>query len=554
MTNLKYLNSRRYALGIFLSALVSTLQPIHATWQPAEIVSNPAIQISHLNGPTLSVNPQGNAIAVWTDEGTSTFPNESAITSSFYTRGIGWSAPQVISSLALNPFDKPLYTAQGDHDVRMNSSNYAVVAWEGEYSDEPFPSVIFGTVRQSNGAWGPVEILSEFNEDFLGKNPNVSVNDAGTAAVAYRKQDTAPDSPPEYTMVTTLPLGGTWSTPISISSAPEEAKGEGNSKPDIAINSSGDLVVVWYRRFPSNIYGIDAATYNAATGTWSSSVTLDSIQGDNFGENPKCAIDEKGNAVAIWLNYENGTIRTAFFTKGSGWGPTLNLGNNATDGPTVVMDPAGNATAIWPGNALTRVIFSAYKPINGVWGAPEIISTGAANEVRPFQSQEPLAVSKQGNVIAVWNSDNGILYSAYRLFNQPWQDPEIVFSLPNQVLYESVGLASCGFAVALWDHSSTDTVRAAVNENILTPFNTSHRTCRQTFASQRILLNILNWNTSSKCCIRKFNIYCNGKLIGHAPSRGPNQFIYTKDCKLNCNYTITSINIWGFESDPVPFN
>lgn len=540
---------------------ILSISSLHATWQPPVVLSNPAISVSGLNGPTLSVNPQGNAVAVWADASSPLYPNDSAIVSSFYTRGIGWSPKQYISSLAPGFGQRSFYVNQEDADVQMNSSNYAIAAWEGNVSDDNIDSVIIATVRQSNGTWEPVQVLTEPTLRVLNKNPNVAVNEAGTSVVAYRTNNGA-STPTEQTMVTILPFGGSWTTPLSVSSIPEESKGEGNAKPDVDINEAGDIVVVWLRQISTNFYGIDAATYNAATATWSPSVTLDSNFGvSTFNENPKTSIAENGNAVAIWRN--GSLINTSSFTPGIGWSPITTLDNSGLADPEVILDAAGNATATWTHSTDLNVlgspsqIYSAYKPVGGVWGSSEIISTGDTNTVAPFQSQEQLAVDLNGNVIAIWKSGTGSLSSAFRLFNQPWQAPEIVNnSTITGVNYESVGLASCGFAVALWQDrnaiSDSNSVLAAVNENLLTPFNTSITLCTQRFASQKALLNILNWSFTDGCLFQ-FNIYCNGVLVGTVPADAPYQFVYPQNCKTTCNYTITSVNIFGFESDPVPF-
>jgi hypothetical protein len=225
------------------------------------------------------------------------------------------------------------------------------------------------------------------------------------------------------------------------------------------------------------------------------------------------------------------------------------------------MDAQGNATAMWEHITFVdpeynREIYSAYKPIGGTWGPPEVISNGVSNFVRPFQSQETLAVNLKGDVIAIWHVENSTLMSAFHEFNQPWQAPDVVFSSEDQAFYESIGLASCGFAVALWSNGGDDTVMAAINENLLNlaPTNLSLTRCRQNFATQSTFISILTWASSCECCILKFNIYCNGRLIGSVPATGPYRFENPKNCNTQCNYTITSVSIFGIESDPVSFH
>ena len=542
------MKSKIFALGLFFGALVSP--GLSAIWQPAETVSNPAQPISNLGGPVLSVNVQGNAIAVWTDNDNPVWPEEKVISSNFYLRGIGWEGPRIISSLAANQFDKPLYTGQGDPDVAMNSSNYAVVVWEGEYSEEPnFPQVIISTVRQSNGVWGPVQLVSEDSNRLAATNANVALNEAGTAVAAFRSYDRILNE--QYIKVSILTPGGTWSAPLIISDAEEPTGLTPDSKPYVVINESGDIAVIWYRRYPLNVYGIDVATYDAGTATWSPPVHLDTGDSDDFDQNPRVAIDENGNAVAIW-NF-NGDVKTSFFTSGTGWGPSQVIGFLADRNPSVVMDPAGNATATWAANFPLGQIYSSFKPIGGVWTVPEIISNGTDNTQFPFMSQEPLAVDSEGNVIAVWNAGNGRIDSAFRLFNQPWQSPLTVVNEPEQTIYESVGLASCGFAVALWSNGPGEEARAAVNENIfplIVSGNAIFTHCKLQFATQKSYISSLSWVPFSAACISAYNIYCNGRLVATTTDTS----VSIQSCrKVPCKFTITTVNVSGIESPPIPF-
>lgn len=543
MKKLMALKSSAYALRLIVGILALSWQSLNATWQPAETISDPTVTVSDRHGPVLSVNVQGNALAVWRDNRGGTFTN--TISSNFYNRGIGWQGARIISSLEEGPFNSPLYNAQADPSVAMNSSNYAVVVWEAEYAAGDFPQVIVSNVRQSNGLWGPVRNVSEDSSTIDGQNPSVALNESGTAVAAWMSESA--DSTISYVKVSILPFGGSWSTPLIISDPEAIVFLSTDTKPDVAINESGDIAVIWYRKYPGNIFGIDAATFDAGTATWSPPVHLQvSSIGDDLNTSPRIAIDENGNAVAIW-SFRQGDVKTAFFTSGSGWGPSEVFSANVRrTTPMVVMDPAGNATAAWTSESDNFVdqIYSSFKPIGGAWTAPIVISTGTTN-LLTADAYKPLAVDGEGNVMAVWDA-GGRIVSAYRLFNQPWQAPETVFN--EQTYADSVGLASCGFAVALWLNDPSE-ARAAVNENFFAPFGTGYTKCTERFAFQKVSLDILGWAPLPEC-ILFYNIYCGDTLIGVVPGNGPYSFV-NGSCN-KCAYSLSSINIWGFESDRVP--
>src|SRR5512143_801760 len=112
------------AMLLVFSLFQSLLQ---GAWQPQEGISDPIFPGAFVGGPVMVANPQGNAIAIWPDEAVPANSFNPSISSAFYTRGVGWGPSQLISSMAINPMtDNFFFHGQGDPDIAMNSSNYAV--------------------------------------------------------------------------------------------------------------------------------------------------------------------------------------------------------------------------------------------------------------------------------------------------------------------------------------------------------------------------------------------------------------------------------------------
>src|SRR5438309_8882326 len=98
---------------------------------------------------------------------------------------------------------------------------------------------------------------------------------------------------------------------------------------------------------------------------------------------PQVALDPAGNAIAVWSR--TGTtsphphvVQAAVRPVGGGWQPAQDLsvpgpdaGQDA-DSPQIALDAAGNAIAVWYGGG---VIQAAVRPADGVWQAPEDLST-----------------------------------------------------------------------------------------------------------------------------------------------------------------------------------
>ena len=433
----------------------------------------------------------------------------------------------------------------------MNSSNYAVAVWEGSYNDGVFPLPVFASTRPPGGPWGPVVPVSSLLDEFGNNiNPSVYVNEAGTALMTWRVSNNPGRL--NATLVSFLAFGGAWKPPFAVSS-PTETNNDLDNSPHSALNERGDTVVAW---FGGNIVTdeINVATYDSTTATWRPPVTLDSspnVQGFPF-LNPVSAIDENGNAVVIWKNLNE--IKSSYYLFDDVWEPSVTLSTNGSSPPYVIMDRAGNATAVWDENGGN--ILSASRPFGGGWSTPVIIIQGGNDQMENFlQQRDPVAVDLAGNVIAMWGeTDSQQKLSAFKPFGQPWQAPELITARQSSTY--NIGLAECGFAIASWRGRSDDgidDIEAAINENVFPLIVRGSATlthCKQQFATQKRYISLLSWMPVSAECISAYNIYCGGKLVATTTDTS----ITIPGCgRIPCNFTITTINVSGNESDPIPF-
>ena len=70
-----------------------------------------------------------------------------------------------------------------------------------------------------------------------------------------------------------------------------------------------------------------------------------------FAKPSDIAVDSKGNAVAVWYQYDGTFYRicASRYVSGSDWGTPVYLEANtgSASSPQVAMDSAGGATAVW---------------------------------------------------------------------------------------------------------------------------------------------------------------------------------------------------------------
>lgn len=536
-----------------LLCLLSFQSNLQAVWQPPEVISNPLIPQKPDTAPVLKVNPQGNAIVIWTDAFSTTFPDNSAIATALYLQGAGWQNPQVISSQSVIG-SEPEFQNQDDPDIAMNSTNYAVAVWEVDWKFSQFVPQTFPAVMSSKmgspGNWDEPVFVNNVYSDFVASNINVSLNENGTALAAWRNFDsyTTTDDAIGFSF---LPFGGSWSDPFYSPIFPTFTT---EAKPYPFINDLENAVVTWQQNVDGTTFTIQAANY--IFGVWSFT-TLD--MGLVISQDPRCALANNGNAVAIWLN--GGFVKASFFN-GTSWGTPVTLGDAAplsdSDGPIVVVDPLGNFTATW--TTFDNSIKSS-STTSGFWTTPVTISSPATvNGFDPFTSQETLAVNTKGDVIAIWHrialdlaqpSLTPIL-SAFKPFGLPWRLEELV-AAPSDGFQDNtlnIGLADCGFAAAAWQNLDYSLVYASINEGLLFPVDPVIAQCCQ---KGKGCINVLTW--TSDPCVLFYNIFRDGVLIATVLNTGgPLQFIdFNARCHPNAVYTISAVSVLGFESDPIPF-
>ncbi|HEV8052817.1 MAG TPA: hypothetical protein VGP47_09995 [Parachlamydiaceae bacterium] len=448
----------------------------------------------------------------------------------------------------------------------MNESGYAVAAWKGvlqlapQFGDITYQIIISAT-RSSDGVWSPVQIIGTLDEDkFLTCGPKVAVNDLGLAVVMWEeKRD---DSSTSFIMSSFLPFGGTWTTAVELD-APGISTDAIYTRGSIQINNSGNVVAVWQLEIQGVSNDIvKASTYDPLTGTWTK-VTLATAIYSGFEDEPEVAIDDNGNAVAIWNNYIYtsdgylGQIITSYFTYGSGWGtPEIIynvLGSDAV-GPYVVMDHLGTATAVWGGGVVDAGAYSSRLERGQTWSAPELIGLGLFS---PYANQEAVSVDEQGNVIVIvndrYNGRNTYLRSILRTVQGGWQPPEDIFSdRRSNIDNPNIGLGSCGFALAFWQETNymqgADNFGLA-NYILLAPSNFLGTRCCAKFATQSVCISSFSWDPAE--CASIYYIRSNGVVIATIPAGGSLTFITTACTNATNSYTLSYVNDFGIESPGV---
>jgi hypothetical protein len=182
-------------------------------------------------------------------------------------------------------------------------------------------------------------------------------------------------------------------------------------EPQIAAWGNKNAVAVWTQ----NTAAGNRTYANVATnGTWAAAVQINP-QATYSSAAPAVAVDNNGNAIALWMDWAPGrtTLMASRYGLGSWSTPTQIddvAGNNAGDydppRQQVVMDSSGNAIIVWQQANANRSEYNIYArrcpagPLSGC-EAPVTIenSTGYADFPQ-------IAFAPNGDAIAVWKQED----------------------------------------------------------------------------------------------------------------------------------------------------
>lgn len=292
------------------------------------------------------------------------------------------------------------------------------------------------------GSWSAPVTISSAPGNNLQATPQIAVNPVGDAVVVWEELAGASST----VKAAMLPVGGEWSSSINIST-PTTRSGQ---LPQIAINASGRVVAVW-QRYDGSRSVTEGATLQFG-GTWSSPVGISPLFTDAYM--PQVAIDNAGNAVAVWVDVTSQTIQTASLPFEGNWSSAVNLSDaGGTGEPQVAMNANGYAVATWqrfPGSFCT--IQASTMQFGNSWSIPVDIS---AVDADAFESE--IAVDANGNILAVWYQMAGsdvLIQSASLPFEGTWTIPVTLSSAGVTSYDPRVAFDAAGNAIVVWDRDN----------------------------------------------------------------------------------------------------
>jgi len=338
------------------------------------------------------MDPAGNSIAAWMhQEGPFT-----DIVVNRYQAGTGWSVSQHLPMV--NRFST-------DPRVAMDRFGNAIVVWANA-DDASFTRYSIYAARFVAGSgWGVPELLENDDVD-TAYLPQISMMPDGEAMVIW-VQDGVSQSSGSVRAVRYV-VGSGWTSPVRIDLP---ATTFPKDYPRIAVSSNGTAVALWQQHTAGNNPNLVSSRYTPAGG-WSAEALVENDD-TGFVVNPSLAMDDSGNAFAVWTQAVSGRNNVyANRLPGSGsWGTPVELDTNVNDNsddPRIAVDAQGTAIAVWDQyQAVGHTgVYSSRLVAGGAWSPAESMESQVASDA----GRPDVGVDANGNAVAVWVQSDGSTY------------------------------------------------------------------------------------------------------------------------------------------------
>lgn len=336
-------------------------------------------------------------------------------------------------------------------DIAIDGTGNAYAIWRdlrnGTY-DGHWDLDVYFSYRPAGGNWSVNQRVNDDEWIAVQDWPAIVVDSAGNAYAVwedYRNGD--PDIYFSY-----RPTGGNW----SVNQRVDDGGTMDVHHPDMAIDLAGNLYALWqdWRNDDPDIY----FSYRPADGSWDANERVSDAVMGTIQYPGAIAVDGAGNAYAVWTDERNGNadIYFSYRPAGGNWSTNERVNEDAEIAeqwsPAIAVDDAGNAYALWQDsrNGNYDVYFS-YRPAGGSWG-----TNVRVNDDMGTAGQYTVAVAVKGNtVVAIWqdgrNGKSDIYYS-HRLTAGNWSANQRVnddTGMTNRY-YPAIVLGARGSAYAVW--------------------------------------------------------------------------------------------------------
>jgi len=355
-------------------------------------------------GAQIAVSDNGSAIIVFVHEETEGDPVEDASLWAVHSSQTGaWE--QELLCINSTPGDPECRSSgiASNPRVAVDPEGNAVVVWEQSDGPDSDSSIIFANRFAPGLGWsGASQIVDDVQTT---ASPHVAIDASGNAMVVWEQIDAT-----ERSSIWSRRLPSDRGPPES--AQPLELNDDGDAfDPQIAIDRDGNAIAVWREQETEDgLFDILSNRYDPSSGTWGNLPTRVATQNMGDAQPPQIAMTDDGNGIVVWAvsGGPREGVWSSRYSIGSGWGEAVSIsaiGLGSVRHPRVAIDEEGNAIAVWVqfDGARDRIWSSSYAANRG-WGARQSVEAG--EEDKPFRSLAPrVAIDPSGNAVAIWVRD-----------------------------------------------------------------------------------------------------------------------------------------------------
>ena len=409
-----------------------------------------------------------------------------------------------ISSIKTNSIInfKNITTISDDHTYWNNDSssypsiatdNYGIihVVWQDD-TDGTWGTdteIMYTSYSNSTG-WSNATVISD-DENYWNNgsslSPSIAVDNSGIIHVVwYDTTEGIGDNPFDYEIMYTSYTESTgWLNATVISDDENHWNNEISAYPDIAIDLTGNIHVIW-QDLTAGHWGTDFeimyTSYSESTGWSNATVISDDLNDWNNDESrePSIAVDNNGKVHVVWIDETDGTwgiddeIMYTSYSVSTGWlnatvisDDYTNWNNEASWRSDIAVDADGIVHVVWEdgtrgpwqdSSSGSEIFYKTYTEGSG-WSNITVISDDKTKWNIGFNSYPSIAVDKNKIVHVAWIGQS----------NGEWvnnvDDREIMYVSKYSSGWSNVTVISDGYNSYYWNDDASSFPSVAVDEN-----------------------------------------------------------------------------------------
>jgi hypothetical protein len=421
--------------------------------------------------PAVTLDAQGNALAIWITNGPSgSLGNE--LWSSRYVPGSGWSAPVQVdtgngsaSMTGLTP------------QLVGNSSGQALAVWVQWVAtgDDAGNYALWGRVYSPASGWGAATQIAP-SLDGLALSFSAGMDAQGNALVAWPQSTSSGGSQ----IAVTRYVAGQWAGATAVQPGSGVVTGSPvyNLYPQITVTASGAAALAWQQTDLTNS-ALWAASYSP-TGGWSN---ITQVVADTPGTHdsgvPAIGLDGSGDITLAWGELDTNSTGAAsasiqtrrYVAAGAGWQSVQTVGTPVSEtdvlvpAPVLAVNEAGVAALAWsppPGESLLTSVADA----SGNWGTTVLMSA----QLELNNGLPQLAIDGSGRVTLAWVNSTSEAAWVSQYTNGAWNTPRQQGDSAQGANWLALATNSSGSLALLWQTTGAgSTAGSAVQGIFYTP-------------------------------------------------------------------------------------